>query len=88
VTLIITTLSIMTVLLYLKSVCYAKCCLCWVSFILSVTNNPVMLSVIMLKVVMLSVIMLKVVMLRVIMLNVVKLSVIILSVVAPMAHIA
>jgi len=68
--------------------CYhAQCHLCWMTFMLSVTNrlsvvmlNAIMLRVIVLKVVMLSVIMLKVVMLSVIMLNVVILSVIILSI--------
>jgi len=56
--------------------------LSWLSFMLSVTYKPLMLSVFLLNVVMLSVIMLNVVMLSVIMLNVVMLSVIMLSVVA------
>ncbi len=34
--------------------CYAKCHFLWVSFILSVTNKPFMLSVIIMNVVMLS----------------------------------
>ncbi len=38
--------------------CYAKCHFLWVSFILSVTNKPFMLSVIMKNVTMLSVIVL------------------------------
>ncbi len=41
--------------------CYAECHLCYVSIMLSVTNKPIMLSVILLPVVMLSVIMLNVV---------------------------
>jgi hypothetical protein len=48
---------------------------------LSVANEPVMLSVIMLSVIMLSVIMLSVIILRVIMLSVIMLSVIMLSVI-------
>ncbi len=53
------------------------------SFMLSVTNKPFLLSVIMLSVVMLSVVMLCVIMLSVIMLSVVMLSVIMQNVVAP-----
>ncbi len=40
---------------------YAECQLCWMSFMLSVTNKSFKLSIIMLKVVMLSVVMLNVV---------------------------
>ncbi len=43
------------------SVIYAECHLCLVSFMLSVTNKPFMLSVIMLNAIMLSVVMLNVV---------------------------
>ncbi len=57
-TISIMTITIMTITLMTISVmaldpegCYAECHLCWVSFILSVTNKPSMLSVILLSVV-------------------------------------
>ncbi len=50
---------------------------------LSVSNKPFMLSVVMLNVVILNVVMLNVVMLNVVMLNVVILNVVMLNVVAP-----
>ncbi len=40
------------------NVIYAECYLCWMSFTLSVTNKPFMLSVVMLNVISLGVIML------------------------------
>ncbi len=55
----------------LSECCYAECHLCLVSIMLSVANNPIMLSVIMLNVVMLSSVMLSVIILIVIMLSVV-----------------
>jgi hypothetical protein len=51
--------------------CYADCRLCLVSFMLSVTNKPFMLRVVMLNVIMLSVVMLNVIMLSVVMLSIV-----------------
>ncbi len=52
------------------SAIYAECHLCCMSFMLSITNKPFVLSVVMLDVVMLNVVMLNVVMLNVVMLNV------------------
>ncbi len=63
------------------NVVYAECR--QMSFMRSVTNNLLMLSVIMLKVIMLIVIMLKV-----IMLNVIMLSVVMLNVVVPLKEVA
>jgi hypothetical protein len=40
----------------LQLCCFSECHLCWVSFLLNVTNKSLMLSVIMLNVVMLSVV--------------------------------
>jgi hypothetical protein len=55
-TLSITTLSITTLSMTLYvEYCYAEYHLCWMPFILSVTNKPFMLSVVMLNVVMLNV---------------------------------
>ena len=77
--------------------CYAEC-LGGVSFMLSVANKPIMLSVVMLNAVMLSIvspkihmyntvmlsaIMLNIIMLSVIMLSVIMLNIVMLSVVAP-----
>jgi hypothetical protein len=56
--------------------CYTECHLCCLSLKLSVTNKPLILSVIMLNGVMLSVIMLNSFMLSVIMLNGVMLSIV------------
>jgi hypothetical protein len=68
--------------------CLTDCHLSSVSFVLSVTSKPIILSFIMLNVIMRCVIMLNVVMLKVVMLNVLMLNVVIqcvimLSVVAP-----
>jgi hypothetical protein len=54
-----------------------------ISFMLSVTNRPFMLSIIMLNVVMLSVVILKGIMLSVVILKGIMLSVVMLNVVAP-----
>jgi hypothetical protein len=62
--------------------CYSEC-ICSVSFMLSVTNKPTMLYVIMLSVAMLSVIMLSVAKLSVIILGAVMLNVAMLSVEVP-----
>jgi hypothetical protein len=55
---------------------YAECHLCRVSFMLSDTNKPIMLSVVMLSGIMLSVLMLIVAMVNVIMLSVAMLNVV------------
>jgi hypothetical protein len=60
------------------SVTYAECHLCAMSFMLSITYKPFIMSVIMLSDIMLNVIMLNVIMLNVIMLNVNMLNVIML----------
>ncbi len=62
------TLSIMMLsIMALNTESYnAECHLCWVSFMLSVANKPIKLSVIMLSVIMLNVIMMSVVMLSVV----------------------
>jgi hypothetical protein len=62
------------------SVNYAECRLCWVSFMLCVSNKFYVLSAVMLNVIMLTVIMLSVIMLSAVMLNVIMLTVIMLSV--------
>jgi hypothetical protein len=76
-----TTMSIITVNIMAELSC-AKCDLCWLSLMLSVTCKPFMLSVTC-KPFLPSVIMLIVVRLNVIMLSVVKLNVIMLNVMAP-----
>jgi hypothetical protein len=74
-TLSITTLSItpLSIITLSTMCCYAESLACSLSFMLSVTNKPFILSVVMLNVFILSVAML----------NVIKLSVVIMNVIAP-----
>ncbi len=56
------------------------------SFMLSVANKPIMLSVVVLNVVVLNVVVLNVFVLNVVVLNVIELNVVMLGVVSPLAY--